>query len=71
MAALTDGEDFELLFTIVAAEAVNLLDGWQREFPDVKLSCVGKIVEGDGLRIKDRTGIRELTVEGFTHFAKN
>ena len=71
LAALTDGEDFELLFTIVAAEAVNLLDGWKREFPDVKLSCVGKIVEGDGLRIKDRTGIRELTVEGFTHFAKN
>lgn len=71
LAALTDGEDFELLFTVSAVDAVAILDGWKSAFPDVPLSCIGKIVEGDQLRIKDRSGIRELTVEGFTHFAKN
>ncbi|MEO7677984.1 MAG: thiamine-phosphate kinase, partial [Verrucomicrobiota bacterium] len=42
LAALTDGEDFELLFTITACEAVPLLDAWKRQFSKVRLSCVGK-----------------------------
>src|SRR5205807_4172166 len=30
LAALTDGEDFELLFTVASREAVPLLDSWRK-----------------------------------------
>ncbi len=45
-AALTDGEDFELLFTVASGDAVKLLDAWKKKFPKLKLSCIGKIVAG-------------------------
>jgi thiamine-monophosphate kinase len=32
LAALTDGEDFELLFTAPSREAVRLLDAWKQQF---------------------------------------
>ena len=32
LAALSDGEDFELLFTVASGDAVALLDGWKKEF---------------------------------------
>src|SRR5690606_25391467 len=38
LAALTDGEDFELLFTVRSADAVALFDAWKAAFPSVKLS---------------------------------
>lgn len=68
LAALTDGEDFELLFTVPASDAVPLLDAWQNEFPDLKLSCIGKITEKLGLLLRDRVGLRPITVHGYTHF---
>src|SRR5665213_1781693 len=40
IAALTDGEDFELLFTIASKDAVKLLDGWKKNFQKLKLSCI-------------------------------
>ncbi|MBI2925974.1 MAG: thiamine-monophosphate kinase [Verrucomicrobia bacterium] len=69
LAALTDGEDFELLFTVASRDAVPLLDGWKKRFPDVKLSCVGKITAEPGLTIRDKEGTRPLTAHGYTHFA--
>lgn len=68
-AALTDGEDFELLFTVASPAAVKVLDEWKKHFPGVKLSCIGKIVSGDGLAIKDKTGIHQLSANGYVHFA--
>ena len=70
LAALTDGEDFELLFTVAAGDAVRLLDGWKAQFPGTRLSCIGKIVAGTGLRIRDPQGVRELSAGGYTHFAR-
>src|SRR5262249_28984842 len=35
LAALTDGEDFELLFTVASRDAVPLLDAWKKEFPEL------------------------------------
>jgi len=67
LAALTDGEDFELLFTVAAADAVKVLDGWKKQFPDVKLSCIGKISSQPGLTIRDKEGVRELRVHGYAH----
>ena len=69
LAALTDGEDFELLFTLASRAAVPLLDAWKAQFPDVKLSCVGKITSQSGLRVSDARGLREFNLSGYEHFA--
>ncbi len=68
-AALTDGEDFELLFTVASQDAVKLLDTWKRRFPGLKLSCIGKIVAGDGILIRDKGGSHKLAARGYEHFS--
>ncbi len=69
LAALTDGEDFELLFTVAGRDAVPLLDAWKIQFPKLPLSCIGKIKEGEGMTLRDKSGVRPLTVHGYVHFA--
>jgi len=69
LAALTDGEDFELLFTLASRDAVKLLDAWRKTFPQLKLSCVGKIIAGQGLFLRDKTGVQPLKVQGYVHFS--
>jgi len=68
-AALTDGEDFELLFTLAGGEAVKLLDAWKQQFPGLKLSCIGKITAGSGVKILDKNGSRTLREHGYIHFS--
>ncbi len=68
-AALTDGEDFELLFAVANKDAVKLLDDWKKPFPKLKLSCIGKIVSGDGILIRDKSGSHKLNAHGYVHFA--
>ncbi|HUE37068.1 MAG TPA: thiamine-phosphate kinase [Candidatus Acidoferrum sp.] len=67
-AALTDGEDFELLFMVAGRDAVKLLDAWKKKFPKVKLSCIGKIVTGRGIMVRDKSGTYKLDAHGYTHF---
>jgi thiamine-monophosphate kinase len=69
LAALTDGEDFELLFTVASKDAVPLLDAWKAQFPKVELSCIGKITAGEGITIRDKEGVRPLTAHGYEHFS--
>jgi thiamine-monophosphate kinase len=71
LAALTDGEDFELLFTVASNDAVRVLDGWKKEFPKVRLSCIGKILPEPGLKIRSKTGVQTLTAHGYIHFQKS
>ncbi|MDE3068811.1 MAG: thiamine-monophosphate kinase [Verrucomicrobiota bacterium] len=68
-AALTDGEDFELLFTVAGGHAVRLLDAWKKQFHRLKLSCIGKIVAGRGVTLRDQRGARPLRADGYVHFA--
>jgi thiamine-monophosphate kinase len=68
LAALSDGEDFELLFALGSKDAVALLDSWKGEFPALKLSCIGRIIEGHELVIRDKDGVRPLTAHGYVHF---
>ena len=68
-AALSDGEDFELLFTVTAGDAVRLLDAWKKHFPKLKLSCIGKTVAGEGITLRDKTGAHKLDAHGYVHFA--
>jgi thiamine-monophosphate kinase len=69
LAALTDGEDFELLFTIASQDAVKLLDAWKNKFPQLKLSCIGKIIAGDGIWVRDKNGPHKFNAHGYEHFA--
>jgi thiamine-monophosphate kinase len=69
VAALTDGEDFELLFTIASKDAVKLLDAWKKKFPKLKLSCIGKIVAGEGILIRDKNSSQKFNANGYVHFA--
>jgi thiamine-monophosphate kinase len=68
LAALTDGEDFELLFTVPSGRAVKLLDAWKAKFPKVKLSCIGKITSQPRITLRDKEGVRPLTAHGYVHF---
>lgn len=69
LAALTDGEDFELLFTVASADAVPLLDAWKQQFPGLPLACIGKIMATPGVTIRDKGGVRPLVEHGYVHFA--
>lgn len=69
LAALTDGEDFELLLTVAAKDAVPLLDAWKIQFPELALTCIGKITAGEGIILRDKRGARPFTGHGYEHFA--
>ena len=69
LAAMTDGEDFELLFTVAAGSAVKILDAWNAKFPEVKLSCIGKITAGEGISVRDGRGLHRFNAHGYVHFA--
>jgi len=69
LAALTDGEDFELLFTVASRDAVPLLDAWRKQFPKLPLTCIGKIKAGEGITIRDKNSVRPLAAHGYEHFA--
>jgi thiamine-monophosphate kinase len=68
-AALTDGEDFELLFTLPAREAVPLLDAWKIAFPGLRLTCIGVIRAGEGITLRNKTGAQPLNASGYVHFS--
>lgn len=67
-AALLDGEDFELLFTVPPSKAVDVLDRWKDAFPSVRLSCIGKILDEPGIWLVDANGRRPLPDGGYQHF---
>jgi thiamine-monophosphate kinase len=69
-AALTDGEDYELLFAVTAEDAVPLMDGWKIQFPNTKLSCIGRITSETTLTIRDPQGCRTLALHGYVHLQK-
>ena len=69
LAALSDGEDFELLFTVAGTHAVPLLDAWKKQFPKLRLSCIGRITAEPGLKLRDKTGVHSLEAHGYVHFA--
>jgi len=65
--ALSDGEDFELLFAVAPADAEHL----ERERPlgDTPLTRIGRIVEGRGIALVEPDGSRgALEPGGYEHF---
>jgi thiamine-monophosphate kinase len=60
--ALSDGEDFELLFAISSRKVRQLLAPWRRAFPKVPLTRIGKL-----LFIQESSTV--LHAHGYDHFA--
>lgn len=68
--ALSDGEDFELLFTVSAREKARLEAAWKKKFPRVQLSWIGKIQSGKGIQwqLRGKNTVYKLKKKGYTHF---
>lgn len=66
--ALSGGEDYELL---LAADAglPERVDEFERAFPGVELTRVGRVVEGDGVRLRSADGSLRPLDGAFDHFA--
>ena len=71
LAALTDGEDYELLFTVSPKDTISVLDGWRKRFPDTSLKCIGKITDQPGIHLRDENGTTPLTIHGYDHLQKS
>jgi thiamine-monophosphate kinase len=69
LAALTDGEDFELLFAVGSSDAVPLLDAWKAKFPGTSLSCIGKATSTLQVMVRTKEGVLPLPEHGYLHFA--
>ncbi len=69
LAALTDGEDFELLFTLAPEKAAAVKTGWRTQFPETPLSVIGRVESAPGLRLKQKGAIRSIDgLHGYDHF---
>lgn len=66
--AMSDGEDYELLFTLPDGETDRLLSTWRSAFPELRLSCIGRILQGSEVLIRDETGLHPLRLDGYEHF---
>jgi thiamine-monophosphate kinase len=42
--ALSDGEDYELLFTIPVRKISRLMEEWPEVFPKTRLACIGRLI---------------------------
>jgi len=71
--AFCDGEDYELLFTVgQETELSDFEANWRREFPDLELTRIGRIVEAHpaGRYIDATSGEALRWQSGFEHFKK-
>ncbi|HEV2803636.1 MAG TPA: thiamine-phosphate kinase [Chthoniobacterales bacterium] len=59
--AISDGEDYELLFAIAAADSASLVRRWRKKFPNVALTRIGL------LNRKSKIGNRKFP-RGYLHF---
>lgn len=60
--AISDGEDYELLFTISPALQSRLESAWRRKFSRLPLTRIGELIQPSPVR-------KQNTVRGFDHFA--
>lgn len=67
VAALCDGEDYELLLTVPRGRTVPLMDAWKERFPGVRLSCIGTLTDRSGVFLRGPDGMRPLTARGYEH----
>jgi thiamine-monophosphate kinase len=65
--AISDGEDYELLFSMGPRESARLISSWQKKFPKLPLTRIGKLNSKFG---PSRTsGFRKSKFpKGYVHF---
>lgn len=63
-AALNDGEDFELLFTISQSEFKKMKKSWDMQ---TAITAIGKITKEKTLTIKTKEKIQPLQIKGYDH----
>jgi thiamine-monophosphate kinase len=61
--ALSDGEDYELLFTVPPKNAASLPAAWQKAFPRLRLTRIGRIVTKH-----QAAGAASGMISGWDHF---
>ncbi len=70
--ALSDGEDFELLFTVSASEQKKLDVAWRKKFPSVRLSWIGRVTARKKELVWTRgakpADLPKLSEKGYRHF---
>ena len=67
-AALNDGEDFELLFTLSREDCGRLLEEWDRPVP---ITEIGAVTEGGKMQIRMPDGrISDLEAGGYDHLRR-
>ena len=67
-AALTDGEDYELVFALAArADREKFARAWRKKFPRTRLSCIGRFVRA-GARPAGTLNLDDY--RGFEHLKK-
>lgn len=63
--AWSDGEDYELLFSVAAGDAMRLQHAWKRRFPQLPLTCIGRFVK------KGQGRLPRFQQQGWDHFTSN
>ena len=58
--AISDGEDYELLFALAPATAIKLRRSWQKKFPKLPLTRIGRLVR--------RSRVESHPPAGYVHF---
>jgi thiamine monophosphate kinase len=67
--AMTDGEDFELLFTVRADKAAAFEKAWKRKWR-LRLTAIGSVTDrAPGLRFADGARISRA-LQGYGHFRR-
>lgn len=68
--AISEGEDYELLFTVDSKQRMNFEKEWKRKF-DTSISCIGNIVKGESVirLVRKDDSISEFS-GGFEYFKK-
>jgi len=63
--AITDGEDYELLFALSLAEAGVLQRKWRKKFPRLPLTCIGRL---SPQTVRPRRTSHHQLRHGYVHF---
>ncbi len=65
--AISDGEDYELLFAVPPEMVPTLEERWNKKFPTLVLTQIGRLTEPN-LQELSASGFDQLTDSGYDHF---
>jgi thiamine-monophosphate kinase len=75
--AISDGEDYELLFAIAPKDSRSLLSRWEKKFPNLPLTRIGRLNRRNAARGASEAGLSKSKIEnrkskelprGYLHF---